>query len=106
LDADEYYVVRIPYSERETAEFWRKETTLDVPQYYSQASVGFYDRHYDWSVQVQRCTANCDRVRDDGARKEGLEVSRASPTWTFYWRPDLGVPTPGGSATRPPTPTP
>ena len=62
LAADEYYVIRIPYDDAGgVGEFWRKETSLQVHTHYSSKDVGFPDRHYNWSVQVMRCTDQCDR---------------------------------------------
>jgi tetratricopeptide (TPR) repeat protein len=116
LGADEYYVVRVPYNEAgDTAEFWRRETSMQVPPHFSLATVGFPDRHYDWSVQVMRCTNNCDRVLDDNTRKQGVVVGGKSSTRRFYWHSDIGGepprPTTGpgetpGTTPRPPTPTP
>ena len=101
LAEDEYYVVRIPYNEAgDTAEFWRKGTSLQVPPNYSLATVGFPDRHYDWSVQVMRCIGNCDKTLDDNTKKQGVTAGIESPTWTFYWHPDIS-----GRPTVPPTPT-
>lgn len=91
LGSDQYYVVRIPYNEAgDVAEFWRTETTLRLPSNLSLSSIGFSDRHYDWSVQVMRCTANCILALDDRARKEGRAMSSASSPRRFYWHPDIG----------------
>jgi hypothetical protein len=96
---DEYYVVRIPYdASGGFAEFWRQETRLRVPSHFSLRSVGFPDRRYGWTVQVQRCTARCAQVLDDGVRKEGVAVGDRSVERAFYWHPDLG-----GAPTATPT---
>jgi hypothetical protein len=95
---DEYYVVRIPYDDAgSVAEFWRQETTFQVPSNFSLRSTGFADRHYHWTVQVVRCAKNCDRVQNDDVKKEGREAGERSAEGLFYWEPDI-VP--------PPTPTP
>ncbi|MBN1582422.1 MAG: serine/threonine protein kinase [Anaerolineae bacterium] len=91
LERDEYYVIRIPYdSAGNVAEFWRKETSFQVPSNFSSADVGFTDRHYSWSVQVLLCTAGCDRVLDDNVKKEGVAAGDASDQGLFYWYPDIG----------------
>ena len=91
LRADEYYVVRIPYDDAGgVAEFWRKETTFQVPSNYSLAEVGFDDRHFHWTVQVLRCTTNCDEALDDNTRKESVAVGSQSAVGLFYWHPDVG----------------
>lgn len=106
LAPDEYYVVRIPYDDMGgVAEFWRKDTWMQVPSHYSQGEYGFPDRHYNWSVQVMRCTAHCDQVANDAVRKQGVEVGSKSVDRVFYWHPDVSGPGPGPSG-RPPTPTP
>jgi hypothetical protein len=112
LAADEHYVVRIPYNEAgSVAEFWRRETSLRLPSNLSLSSVGFPDRRYEWTVQVVRCTENCDKALDDQAHKQGVATSEESATQTFYWHPDVGglpptsTPKPGETP-RPPTPTP
>jgi len=93
LAAGEYYVVRIPYDTAGgVAEFWRTERSLQVPANFSSKDVGFLDRRYTWSVQVMRCTANCDKVLDDQARKQGDAVGPASSLGDFYWYPDIGGP--------------
>jgi hypothetical protein len=99
LAADEYYVVRIPYDNAGgVAEFWRKETSLKVPPHFSGRDVGFADRHYNWTVQVLRCTDNCASATDDNARKGGQATSTGSAEGLFFWHPDIGgggtVPTP------------
>jgi hypothetical protein len=89
----EYYVVRIPYNEAgDTAEFWRRETSLQVPSNFSLREVGFPDRHYNWTVQVMRCTRNCAQVLDDAAVKQGDTVGSRSVIGLFYWQHDLGRP--------------
>jgi hypothetical protein len=93
LRADEYYVISIPYSLTEVARFWRKESIFRVPPNFSRDDVGFDDRHYYWTVQVMRCTQNCDQVLDDNVRKEGVEVGGRSAQGLFYWWPD-GKPRP------------
>jgi hypothetical protein len=97
LQEDEFYVVRIPYNEAgEVAEFWRKETQMRVPAHFSSASVGFPDRHYNWTVQVVRCTSNCLQVFDDNVRKQGVPVGPRSAEGRFYWHTDIssvGTPT-------------
>jgi hypothetical protein len=91
LARDEYYVVRIPYDDLGGVdEFWRKETFLEVPQNYSLRTAGFDDRHYDWSVQVMRCTDNCDLAGADDVKKQGVAAGEESRTRTFYWHPDAG----------------
>jgi serine/threonine-protein kinase len=106
LAEDEYYVVRIPYdSAGGVAEFWRKDTTFQVPPNFSLVEVGFSDRHYNWTVQVMRCTANCDQVADDNAKKQGVAAGEKSAEGLFYWHPD--VPSGDGDGTMPPaTPAP
>jgi serine/threonine-protein kinase len=90
LAEDEYYVVRIPYdSAGGVAEFWRRETTFRVPPNFSLVEVGFPDRHYNWTVQVMRCTGNCDRVEDDNTKKQGVAVGEKSAEGLFYWHPDV-----------------
>ena len=109
---DEYYVIRIPYNDAGgVAEFWRKEKEFQVPSNYSQNDVGFADRHYNWSVQVLRCTANCDKISDDNVKKQGVAVGSRSEERTFYWHSDIsggdGSPPDGGTAvptTTVPTP--
>ena len=107
LAQNEHYVIRIPYDNAGgVAEFWRKETQFRVPPHFSKAEVGFPDRHYNWSVQTMRCTAYCDKVQDDNARKEGVAIGTKSAEGTFYWHPDVGgggAPTPGDT---PAVPTP
>ena len=101
LDGDEYYVVRIPYDAAgNTAEFWRKETSFQVPPNFSGSEVGFADRHYHWTVQAMRCTQRCDAVQDDNVRKEGAAVGDPSAQGLFYWHPDISGPGP-----RPTDPT-
>ena len=98
---DEYYVVRIPYDDRGgVAEFWRQETSLEVPPTFSSRQVGFPDRRYAWTVQAVRCTRNCARALDDNARKEGVAVGAESAARVFYWQPDIG-----GSPADTPIPT-
>jgi serine/threonine-protein kinase len=106
LYAAEYYVVRIPYDEGGgVAEFWRKETSMQVPPHLSRADVGFADRHYNWTVQVLHCTQECEKAADDNARKQGYVVGNPSVTGTFYWHPDTGS-RPKSTPTGPqPTPT-
>lgn len=106
---DEYYVVRIPYDTAGgIAEFWREETTLDVPSNFSSRDVGFADRHYDWSVQVMLCTGNCQYVLADDKKKAGRPVGGRSEMGRFYWHPDVGgAPVaPAGTPTSTPIPTP
>jgi hypothetical protein len=91
MQADEYYVVRIPYNDQGgVAEFWRQETLLEVPPAFSSREVGFLDRRYAWTVQVMRCAKNCARVLDDNAKKEGVAVGAKSAEGVFYWQPDIG----------------
>jgi len=98
---NEYYVVRIPYDAvGGVAEFWRKEASMQVPSHFSLGEVGFEDRHYNWSVQVMRCTGNCEQALNDDARKQGTAAGTASQQGLFYWHPDVG-----GSGGPPPTPT-
>jgi tRNA A-37 threonylcarbamoyl transferase component Bud32 len=96
LGDDEFYVVSIPYNEKgDVAEFWRKDTSLRVPSHFSSSNVGFSDRHYNWSVQVKRCTGNCFQVLDDNAKKTGVAVGAPSAEGLFYWSSDIStVPTP------------
>ena len=91
LSPSEYYVVRIPYDAAGgVAEFWRRETSFQVPANFSLPEVGFADRHYSWTVHVKRCTANCDQVLNDQVRKEGVAVGSPSVEGLFYWHPDVG----------------
>jgi hypothetical protein len=102
LGQNEYYVVRIPYDDVDgVAEFWRKETAFRVPQHFSQSNVGFSDRHYNWTVQVMRCTEYCDKVLDDNTRKQGVAAGDRSREGIFFWQPDTG-----GGASKEPTNTP
>ena len=90
LHISEYYVVRIPYDALGgVAEFWRKETSFRAPSHYSEAIYGFQNRHYEWTVQVMRCTERCDKVLYDHIRKEGYAVGSVSETGVFYWNPDI-----------------
>jgi hypothetical protein len=99
---DEYYVVRIPYdASGGVAEFWRQETRLQVPSNFSLPATGFPDRHYDWSVQVKRCTSRCAQVLDDAVRKGSEAVGEESETRRFYWHPDI-VPVPMPTPTKKP----
>jgi len=95
LRSDEYYVVRIPYDAAgNTAEFWRKELSLQVPPHFSGYNVGFADRHYDWTVQPLRCAERCSEVLDDNVRKSGVAVGNPSAQGLFYWHPGIpGKPT-------------
>jgi hypothetical protein len=98
---DEYYVVRIPYDAAGgVAEFWRKETTFRVPSNFSSSDIGFPDRHYDWTVQVMRCTKSCDLVQDDNVKKQGVAVGEQSRAGRFYWVSDLGSSRPVPTNTR------
>ena len=100
LDPDLYYVVRIPYDAAGgTYEFWRKDTSLEVPAHFSLREVGFSDRHYNWSVQVMRCLENCSEVYDDNIRKTGRPAGNRSAERLFYWFP--GQPSSEPSPTRP-----
>jgi hypothetical protein len=95
LDDDEYYVVSIPYNEAgEVAEFWRKSPKFLVPQNFSDRQTGFEDRHYNWYVQVKRCTQNCAQVQDDNVKKVGVPIGPRSLEGLFYWWPDDGGPPP------------
>jgi hypothetical protein len=90
LRENEYYVVRIPYDEAgSVAAFWRQETALRLPPNFSLGSVGFPDRHYNWTVQVMRCTENCDRALVDDVRKLGAAIGAKSAIGLFYWQPDI-----------------
>ncbi len=83
--------MRIPYDDAGgVAEFWRKETSFQVPSHFSGRGVGFPDRHYNWTVQAMRCTGNCANVLDDNARKGGRATSARSVEGLFYWHPDIG----------------
>jgi hypothetical protein len=94
-DPDEYYVVRIPFNERgDVAEFWRQETSLRAPSNFSLPDVGPADRGYTWTVQVQRCVENCERVLDDAAQKRGTAVGDVSAPGLFYWDTDIQINTP------------
>jgi tRNA A-37 threonylcarbamoyl transferase component Bud32 len=97
LDDDEYYVVSIPFNPAgEVAQFWRKETIFRVPPHFSRDDldgVGFDDRHYNWTVQVRRCTKNCDKALDDNVKKTGVAVGKRSAKGLFYWYPS-GSPRP------------
>jgi hypothetical protein len=106
LGPDEYYVIRIPYdSAGGVAEFWRRDTSFEVPPNFSSADVGFADRHYNWSVQVMRCTENCDRALDDNQRKQGIQVGSKSAEGLFYWHPDIGSEKPPTGDDGEPAPT-
>jgi hypothetical protein len=100
LEQDEYYVVRIPYDNAGgIAEFWRKDTSIELPSHLSSGKVGFSDRHYNWSVQVMRCTSGCDKVMDDSVKKQGFAIGDQSVEGVFYWQPDIGPGT--GEGDRP-----
>ena len=100
---DEFYVVRIPYNRAgKVAEFWRQETRVRVPSYFSSGGVGFPDRHYNWTVQVMQCQKNCYKYLDDGVIKEGVAVGSESREGLFYWHPDVGIPTPTNTPKPPP----
>ncbi len=100
---DEFYVVHIPYNRAgEVAEFWRQETRVRVPSYFSSGGVGFPDRHYNWTVQVMQCFKNCYKFLDDGVIKEGVAVGSESREGLFYWHPDVGIPTPTNTPKPPP----
>jgi hypothetical protein len=103
MQAGDYYVVRIPYdTEGNVAEFWRKETSMRVPAIFSSSTVGFPARNYNWTVQVMRCTENCDQVLEDSVKKQGVAVGQRSAIGLFYWQPDVGggpKPTPGRTRT-------
>ena len=102
LGEDEYYVVSIPYNPAgEVATFWRKATRFQVPPNYSTDDVGFEDRHYNWYVQVYRCTENCAYALDDNVRKTGVAVGPRSLEGLFYWYSDTS-PRPTKSLTRTP----
>lgn len=101
LRENEYYVVRIPYDAAgNTAQFWRKETAFQVPPNFSQNNVGFSDRHYHWTVQVMRCTQNCDKALEDNVPKGGQPVGNVSQQGLFYWHSDIS----GGAGPGPETP--
>ena len=87
--------------ERGDPGFWRQETTLRVPSNYSLGSVGFPDRKYAWTVQVMRCTEDCNQALDDNVVKSGAAAGTESRRGVFYWHPDVGVPQP----TNTPAPT-
>jgi hypothetical protein len=90
LRDDEFYVVSIPYNDAGmVAEFWRKTTTMRVPSHFSTVKVGFSDRHYNWYVQVKRCTGNCFQALDDNAKKTGVAVGARSAEGLFYWHADV-----------------
>jgi hypothetical protein len=90
LEPGEYYVVSVPYDDvGGVTDFWRRSTQVQLPAHFSLKDVGFSDRHYTWSVQVRRCTENCERVFDDDARKGGEAVGEASAEGHFYWQPDI-----------------
>jgi hypothetical protein len=89
LEPGEYYVVSVPYDDAGGVdEFWRRSTQAQMPSHYSLDEFGPADHHYSWSVQVRRCTENCERVLDDDARKEGMAVGEPSAERLFYWYPD------------------
>jgi len=89
MQPDEYYVVRIPYDDAGgVAEFWRQETALQLPAHFSQANVGFADRHYQWTVQVMQCVENCGHLWDDRVKKSGDPAGEPSAQGLFYWDPD------------------
>jgi hypothetical protein len=98
---DEYYVIRIPYGSEDNqaqiagiGEFWRTNTSFQIPVHYLHTGGGFPDRQYNWSVQVKRCIANCDKVLDDNVTKQGIELGPQSEKWVLYWYPDIGGGTP------------
>jgi hypothetical protein len=93
---NEFYVVSIPFNlDGDVAEFWRKVTILRVPSHFSSSGVGFADRHYEWYVQVKRCTGNCFQVFDDSVVKTGVAVGARSAAGLFYWSSDIStLPTP------------
>jgi hypothetical protein len=101
LRDDEFYVITIPYNQAEAAEFWRKETSMRVPSHFSSRDVGFPDRHYNWYVQVKRCTGNCFLALDDNAKKTGVAVGARSAEGLFYWSSDIRIP-PTPTATKEP----
>jgi hypothetical protein len=101
MQEDDYYVVRIPYNASgDVAEFWRKETFLRAPSILSSPEVGFPARNYNWTVQVMRCTENCDQVFVDNVKKQGLAVGQRSAIGLFYWQPDVGGSAPTATPTR------
>jgi len=103
LYGNEYYVVRIPYDAAgNTAEFWRKEMSFQVPPHFSRNDVGFADRHYHWTVQTMRCTQNCDAVQDDNVRKAGVAAGDPSAQGLFYWHSDISGPGPTNPTNTPP----
>ena len=67
-----------------------------VPSNFSLHEVGFPDRRYNWTVQVMRCTENCEQLADDNIRKQGAPVGDESEPGLFYWHSDLG-----GGPTKP-----
>jgi serine/threonine protein kinase len=96
IGPNEYYVVHIPYDDLGgVAEYWRKDTSFQLPSHFSLAAVGFPDRHYNWSVQIMRCASECskvDSIDPDPWRLgvRGVAVGSKSEDWTFYWHPDTG----------------
>jgi hypothetical protein len=102
LELGEFYVVRVPYDDvGGVAEFWRQETSLQLPPNFSLSNVGFRDRHYEWTVQVMLCQVNCAKAWDDQAVKEGIAVGDESEAGLFYWQPDISGSVPDAR----PTPT-
>jgi serine/threonine-protein kinase len=105
LRPDEFYVLRIPYDDAGgVAEFWRQDTSFGVPSHFSRAEVGFPDRHYDWSVQVMRCTSKCSKALDLDAKDQGVTgepVGNRSEKGVFYWHSDVGGNGSPGNGTKP-----
>jgi hypothetical protein len=91
LGPNDYYVVRVPYDDYGgIAEFWTKELCYRLPGHLSESTVGFRDRRYTWTVQVMRCTGNCDEVYNPNVTKQGSALGAASREGTFTWEPDFG----------------
>jgi serine/threonine protein kinase len=88
LEQNEYYVVFIRSKKQEAvAEFWRKETTLEIDAALLVERASLPDNEYNWEVLIMRCTDGCAQVLNDDARKTGSGISNPSDQWTFYWYP-------------------
>jgi hypothetical protein len=86
LRENDYYVVRMPFKGG-TAEFWRKTTFVKLPGNFSEERYKLQGRRYGWTVQVESCTENCDKIQDDDVKKEGTALSGRSAEAWFIWNP-------------------
>jgi hypothetical protein len=84
LAPDVWYGVMLEYTgrdgERAVTGDWVKETRWDVPSYLFD-TIHFGDRELNWNVTVMLETG----TRSDGGR-DGVEISPASETRSFFWR--------------------